>query len=92
MVNLCLKSNTFRLYFIPFSHVWIRIRINTKILNRDLIRIHNTALENKIFAVALDPDILPPSLWFCFLAGVVRGVAAARFATFLQPPPPPPAT
>ena len=42
MVNLCLKSNTFRLYFIPFSHVWIRIRINTKILNRDLIRIHRT--------------------------------------------------
>ena len=45
IVNLCLKSYTFCLYFILYLHVWIRIY--TKLLNTDpnLIRIHNTGYK-----------------------------------------------
>ena len=50
IVNLCLKSYTFGLYFILYLHVWIRIRI------RNTIRIHK-APE---YGSNLDPD---PEHW-----------------------------
>ena len=50
MMNLCIKSDTFCLYFIQYLHVWIQIQKAPE-YRTDLIRIrfHNTVLNQQIF-------------------------------------------
>ena len=69
MMNLCIKSDTFCLYFIQYLHVWIQIQKAPE-YRTDLIRIrfHNTVLNQQIFGKRIrgsgSATLRQGSLWF----------------------------